>query len=236
MFRQGDKFPDQDQELQKLTGMVLMWRAVLENLFPMVLVCLIGAWSDKYGRKPPMLCVLLAFTVQHLCLIACANENNGLVGGWTIGLVSSLIVSLTGNIACFAMCAFSYIADITPKEKLSQKTAIAGSTFFLGITIGMGLGGGLAGNGYSFAQVFGLAAAMELFAFSYVALLIPNVRDEKAIKGVTTSQMVRDIFNLNHIKDAVSSVFKKRPGNDRLKLLLLLLCHSLIMAPLMGKI
>jgi len=44
-----------------------------------------------------------------------------------------------------------------------------------------------------------------------------------------------DIFNKQHIVDAVMSVFKKRPGNDRKKLLLLLLCHSLVMAPMFGE-
>lgn len=234
--RQSDKYPDQDQELQKLTGMVLMWRAVLENVFPMVLVCLIGAWSDKYGRKAPLLVVLSAFTIQHLCLILCANDNTGIVGGWTIGIVSSLIVSLAGNIACFAMCSFSYIADTTPKEKMTQRTAIAGSSMFLGVTIGMGLGGFLAHSGYTFAQIFGTAAALEGTAAVCLLLFLPNIRDEKAIKGVSTEQMIRDVFNFQHIKDAISSVFKKRPGNDRLKLLSLLVCHSLIMAPMMGTI
>ncbi|CAG7830431.1 unnamed protein product, partial [Allacma fusca] len=79
-------------------------------------------------------------------------------------------------------------------------------------------------------------AVGEAFGFLYLTYGLPNVvRDEKAIAGVSSSQMFTELFNKQHIVDAIGSAFKKRPGNDRIKLLALLLCHALVMAPMMGE-
>lgn len=232
---EGAKYPEQDAEVQKVMGSVMMWRAMVENLFPVVLVCLIGAWSDKFGRKIPMLVVIGSFIIQHLGLVLCALDTK-MTGSATVGLVSSLIVSLAGNNATFGMAIFSYVSDTTPKDKLSQRTAVTGSCFFLGITIGLGLGGVLASSTLSFAQIFLVAAVLESVAFLWLLFFIPNfIREPKAIKGISSGQMLREVFNSQHLVDAISSVFKKRKGNDRIKLLLLLLCHSLVMAPLFGE-
>lgn len=231
--RDTGSYVEEESQVQKLIGEVMMYRTMLENLFPILLVCLIGAWSDKYGRKLPLLFVAGSFIIQHLGLVACSVASTP--GAWTVGLVSSVIVSLAGNNACFGMSIFSYVADTTPKDKISGRTAITGSCFFLGITLGMGLGGALASSGLGFPKIFGLAALIEIIAFVYLLVFIPNVRDEKKIKGISTAAMIKDIFNLNHISDAIMSVFKKRSGNDRKKLLLLLMSHSLVMAPMFGE-
>jgi MFS family permease len=232
-YRESESYSEEESQVQKLIGSIMMWRTILENLFPIILVCLIGAWSDKYGRKLSMMFVLSSFVIQHLGLMLCAQMKQG-VGAWSVGVVSALIVSLAGNNACFGMSVFSYVADTTPKDKLTTRTAITGSCFFLGITLGLALGGVLASSTLSFATIFLIAALLESMGLLYLIIFIPNVRDEKAIKGISTVNMIKDVFNLQHISDAVSSVFKKRPGNDRKKLLLLLVCHSLVLAPLFG--
>lgn len=73
-----------------------MYRTMLENAFPIVLVFLIGAWSDKYGRKLPMLFVISAFLLQNLMLILCAYFEKA-TGAWSVAVVSSLIASLSGK-------------------------------------------------------------------------------------------------------------------------------------------
>jgi PCFT/HCP family folate transporter-like MFS transporter 1/3 len=230
---EGNKYAEEQANVQALTGAVLMWRTMLENLFPMVLVCLIGAWSDKYGRKIPMLLVMLSFILQHFLLVFCSLDTS-IIGANSVGLISSLIVSLTGNNACFIMCIFSYVSDTTSLEKLSQKTAITGSSIFFGMTVGLALAGVMAPLG--FVVIFTVSALVEFVGFLWLLYGLPEViRDEKAIKGVSNSQKFRELLNMQHISDAIGSGFKSRPGNDRLKLLALLVSHSMIMAPMFGE-
>lgn len=211
-----------------------MYRGVLENLFPMILVCLIGPRSDKYGRKIPMLLVMLSFILQHTLLIVCALDTTSTIGANSVGFISSFIVSLTGNNACFIMSCFSYVSDTTPKDKLTQKTGITGCSIFLAITVGMGLSGALSSLG--FVKIFTIAAIIETIGFFWLLYALPNVvRDKKAVERATTKQMLSELFDKQNIVDAIGSGVKARPGNDRLKILALLASHCLVMAPMMGE-
>lgn len=228
-----DNYAEEQANIQKLTGSVLMWRGMLENLFPMVLVCLIGPWSDKYGRKTPMLMVMLSFIAQHILLIICALDTTSTIGARSVGFISSFIVSLTGNNACFIMSCFSYVSDTTPKDKLTQKTGITGCSIFLAVTIGMGLSGALSSLG--FVRIFTIAAIGETIGFVWLLYGLPNVvRNEKAVKRATNKQMLSELFDKQNVIDAIGSGVKARPGNDRLKILALLGSHCLVMAPMMG--
>lgn len=234
LFREGNiKYADEEANIQKLTGSVLMWRGMLENLFPMILVCLIGPWSDKYGRKTPMLLVMFSFIVQHILLIVCALDTTSTIGARSVGVISSLIVSLTGNNACFIMSCFSYVSDTTPKDKLTQKTGITGCSIFLAVTVGMGLSGALSSLG--FVKIFTIAAIVETIGFLWLLYGLPNVlRDEKAFEKSSAKQMLSELFDKQNVIDAIGSGIKARPGNDHLKILALLASHCLVMAPMMG--
>ncbi|KAJ6643257.1 Proton-coupled folate transporter, partial [Pseudolycoriella hygida] len=233
-MREAEKYAEEETNIQKLTGSVLMWRGMLENVFPMVLVCLIGPWSDKYGRKTPMLLVMLSFIVQHFLLILCALDTSSTIGANSVGVISSFIVSLTGNNACFIMCCFSYVSDTTHKDKLTQKTGITGCCMFLAFTFGMGLSGALSSLG--FVKIFTIAAIVETIGFIWLLYGLPNVvRDEKALKRTTIQKMLSELFDKQNVVDAINSGVKARPGNDRLKLLALLASHCLVMAPMMGE-
>lgn len=231
---EASQYAEEEANIQKLTGSVLMWRGMLENLFPMILVCLIGPWSDKYGRKIPMLAVMVSFILQHILLIVCALDPTSTIGANSVGFISSFIVSLTGNNACFIMSCFSYVSDTTPKDKLTQKTGITGCSIFLAITVGMGLSGALSSLG--FVKIFTIAAVIETIGFIWLLYGLPNVvRDEKVLKHTTSKKMLGELFDKQNIVDAIGSGVKARPGNDRLKILALLASHCLIMAPMMGE-
>jgi PCFT/HCP family folate transporter-like MFS transporter 1/3 len=230
-----NKYEEEEKEVQKMVGDVMMWKTVIENVFPIVLVILIGSWSDKYGRKVPMLFVVLGFMVQNLGLMLCVYLGST-VGAYTVALVCSVIPGLTGNQACFSMAAFNYVTDTTPKEKLSVRTGISHSSLFFGITVGLGLGGFLSTTTLGFTKIFAIGFLLELAIFLYILVVIKNVvRDPDAIKGKSLGEMAGDLLSLHHLKDAFSAVLKKRPGNTRMKLILLLVSHFCIMAPMMGK-
>ncbi|XP_037031924.1 solute carrier family 46 member 3-like [Bradysia coprophila] len=235
-LKSGDssQYAEEKVNIQKLTGSVMMWRGMMENLFPIILVCLIGPWSDKYGRKIPMLVVMVSFIVQHVLLIVCALDPTSTIGVNSVGFISSFIISLTGNNACIIMSCFSYISDTTPKDKLTQKTNITGCSIFLAVTVGMGLSGALSSLG--FVKIFTIAAIIETIGFLWLLHGLPNVlRDENVLKRATVKTMFSDLFDKQNVIDAIGSGVKARPGNDRLKILALLASRCLVMAPVRGE-
>ncbi|ODN01610.1 Proton-coupled folate transporter [Orchesella cincta] len=225
---------EQEQKVQSLMAQVLVWRTVLENAFPIVLVFLIGAWSDKYGRKYPMLFVLLAFILQDILLLLAVYAGNS-TGAWSIAIISSIIVSLSGNQACFISCAFSYISDHTLVEKRTVRTGITHSLLFLGITIGLAAGGILSRSGMGFMKIYGIAIALETFAFVYLLISVKNTPLPGVTHGKSAFDMFMELFDFQHIRDAATCIMKKREGNTRMKLGLLLLSHACVFMPMTGE-
>lgn len=233
--RETENYQKEDQKVQALVGQAVMWRTILENAFPIFLVFLVGAWTDKYGRKYPMLFVLISFILQDILLIGTVLVGN-LAGMWTVTVVSSLVVSLSGNQACFISSAFSHTSDHTPVDKRTVRTGITHSLIFLGITLGLAAGGILAKSGLGFTKVFVIGAGLELFCLLYLMISMKNQPQPGVTKGKTAMQMFIELFDFQHIKDAGKCIFKKREGNTRLKLGLLLFSHACVFTPMMGNI
>src|ERR1700710_2011428 len=92
----------------------------------------IGNLSDKYGRRPVLLCSLLGFGIDYLFLAFAPTI------GWLF--VGRIVAGITG--ASFTT-ASAYIADVSPPEKRAQNFGILGAAFGLGFIIGPALGGQL---------------------------------------------------------------------------------------------
>jgi len=224
-------YKEEEIEVQKMLGTMIMARTIMENLFPLFLVILIGAWSDKYGRKLPMLFVVASFILQNVALLICVYFKNGL-GGWTVTVVTSLVPALSGNMACFNMAVFSYVAGEAPPEKRTARTGVAHSMLFLGVVVGLGLGGALAKSSLGYGNIFVIGLLMFIGNFIYILLA---VKDHKDQHSKPFGEMVLEIFNTQHLKDAFQVVSKPRPGNTRTKLYILLVSHFCCFAPIMGK-
>lgn len=122
---------------------------------------LLGALSDKYGRRPVLLFSLAGFCIDYIFL---ANAPS-----IALLFVGRLIAGLTG--ASFS-AASAYIADITPPEKRAQNFGLIGAAFGLGFIIGPALGGMV--SSFGIRAPFWLAAALCGANFIYGYFAIPE--------------------------------------------------------------
>src|ERR1700744_1994206 len=91
---------------------------------------LIGNLSDKYGRRPVLLCSLVGFGIDYLFLAFAPTI------GWLF--VGRIIAGFTG--ASFTT-ASAYIADISTNENRAANFGLVGVAFALGFILGPGIGG-----------------------------------------------------------------------------------------------
>lgn len=122
---------------------------------------LLGALSDRFGRRIVLLISLFGFGVDYLFL--------GFAG--TIGLlfVGRLIAGITG--ASFTV-AGAYIADISPPEKRAQNFGIIGAAFGLGFIAGPALGAAI--SGFGDRVPFFVAAGLALLNWLYGYFILPE--------------------------------------------------------------
>ncbi len=121
----------------------------------------LGAWSDRWGRRPVLLLSLLG-TALSFVLLALAR---------TVGLlfVARIIDGLSGgNIAT----ARAYIADVTPEEERARAFGLIGAAFGLGFIVGPALGGALAH--VSYAAPAWTAAGLTLGAAALAWFWLPE--------------------------------------------------------------
>lgn len=94
---------------------------------------IIGALSDRYGRRPVLLVCILGTTASYYLF--------GFANTLVLIFVSRIIDGITGGVAGTAQ---AYIADISAPQDRAKNFGLTGAAFGLGFTLGPALGGILA--------------------------------------------------------------------------------------------
>lgn len=110
----------------KWGGILSLSYAVMQFLMMPV----IGALSDRYGRRPVILVSLAAYSTDFLLMALAPSIGYLVVARLLAGAFSATFTS-----------ANAYIADISPPEKRAANFGMMGAAFGLGFIIGPGLGG-----------------------------------------------------------------------------------------------
>ncbi len=108
---------------------------------------LLGALSDRYGRRPILLLGFAGLAINFF-ITAFATSLWMLVLSRVIG----------GGMQANAAVANAYVADITPPEKRAKRFGLLGAMFGLGFILGPMLGGLVGGHQFAVAVCCGRGA------------------------------------------------------------------------------
>ncbi|MEO0422990.1 MAG: MFS transporter [Pseudomonadota bacterium] len=109
-------------------GIALLSYALMQFIFSPI----VGALSDRYGRRPILLLSLIAFAADML-LLAVVNAL------WMFIIVRAI----AGIFASTFSTTAAYVADVTPPERRAQRFAMIGAAFGAGFIFGPAIGGAL---------------------------------------------------------------------------------------------
>ncbi len=137
------------------------WLSATYAIMQFICAPLLGAMSDRFGRRPVLLMALAGFCLDYIFLA------NAPTIAWLF--VGRFFAGITG--ASFSV-ATAYIADVSTPEKRSQNFGLIGAAFGLGFIIGPALGGMVAG--YGLRAPFWLAAVLCAVNFIYGYFFIPE--------------------------------------------------------------
>ena len=131
------------------------------GLMQFVSMPLVGAISDRFGRRPVILISCLGLGLDYF-LMAWAPT----LGWLLLGRVISGITASTFS------TSFAYIADVAPPEKRAQSFGYVGAAFGLGFVLGPALGG-ILGN-VDPRLPFKVAGVMTVLAAAYGYFILPE--------------------------------------------------------------
>ncbi|HZC45721.1 MAG TPA: TCR/Tet family MFS transporter [Candidatus Acidoferrum sp.] len=141
-------------EIYGLFGTV--W-ALMQFVFSPVL----GAMSDRFGRRPVILLSNLGLGLDYIVMALAPG-----VGWLFVGRVISGITSASTS------TAYAYIADVAPPEKRAAGFGMLSAAFGLGFVVGPAIGGVL-GN-IDPRLPFWVAAGFSFLNFAYGLLVLPE--------------------------------------------------------------
>jgi DHA1 family tetracycline resistance protein-like MFS transporter len=133
--------------------------AAAYSLMQFVFAPLVGALSDRYGRRPVILLALAGMGVNYVMLAFAPSL-------WLFALGRMI----AGAFGATFTAAGAYLADVTPPEKRAQTFGLIGAAFGFGFITGPALGGLL--GAVDLRLPFLVAAGLSLadFVFAYAAL------------------------------------------------------------------
>lgn len=126
----------------------------------------LGALSDKFGRRPILLLCLLGSAIGYILF--------GIGGSIAVLLIGRVIDGLTGGDISTAM---AYVADVTEPRERGKYFGIVGGTMGLGFILGPSIGGLVAHISLS-APLY-LAAALTIVNMLYGFFVLPESLDKK---------------------------------------------------------
>lgn len=136
--------------------LVALW-AAMQFLFSPI----IGALSDRYGRRPVILISTVGLAADWVLMALAPNLWWLAVGRILGGITSSSFTAV-----------YAYMADITPPEGRSKAFGIVGAAWAAGFVAGPALGGILAAWGPR--TPFWVAGALSGAAFLYGLFILPE--------------------------------------------------------------
>lgn len=137
------------------------WLAALYSLMQFLFAPLLGGLSDRFGRRPVILCSLLGSGLDYLFLAFAPTLPWFFVGRMVAGIAGANITA-----------ASAYIADISPPEQRAQNFGLVGAAFGLGFIAGPALGGLLGDVGLRIP--FLVAAGLTLLNWLYGVFILPE--------------------------------------------------------------
>jgi DHA1 family tetracycline resistance protein-like MFS transporter len=122
---------------------------------------ILGWLSDRFGRRPVLLCSLLGSMIGYLLM---ANANS-LAMLFLARIISGVAGASVGT-------ASAYIADITPPENRSRRIGLIGAAFGIGFVLGPAIGGVL--SHFSVVAPFWFAAGLSFLNGLGVLAFLPE--------------------------------------------------------------
>ena len=155
-------------------GMLMATYGIMQFLFAPVW----GSLSDFYGRKPVLLLGVIGNALAMI-LMGLSSEL------WMLFAARALAGILSSATLPTAM---AYIGDSTSEENRGGGMGMIGAAMGIGMVLGPGLGGWLAGSSLSIP--FFLAGALSVLAFVLILLILPeSLLQKSATRKITGPQL-----------------------------------------------
>lgn len=169
-----EEYKHELEEVQKLSSHWILMSTICLVAPSLLIAMYLGSWSDKFGRKWPVVFPPLGGVCACLVYIIISVLEDASVG-WIC--LASLLSGMTGGfVACISSC-MTYVASVTTQENRTARISRLEAMTFFGGTVGPFISGSMlevTGHAYAFFYMMLCYA----FAFLYALLFVKDITSD----------------------------------------------------------
>ncbi|EFA08602.2 proton-coupled folate transporter isoform X1 [Tribolium castaneum] len=216
------EYEELNKEVQVTVSDFHLYNDVAGHVVPIILALFMGAWSDKRGRKLPLLIGLTGKLYYSVMVVVNATQDT-----WPVEYIvytATLPMAFTGaDVAIFA-AAFTYLVDISTQESRTMRVTLLEVCYLATMPTGIALGKVLFNQvvNKSYAVMFGINVALLFLAIVYSFLRLDWRTNSRQQPLSEAPNLFTDFFDYNHVVDTGKTLFKSRRNNQRCYLLILI--------------
>uniref|UniRef100_A0A1I8Q736 Major facilitator superfamily (MFS) profile domain-containing protein n=1 Tax=Stomoxys calcitrans TaxID=35570 RepID=A0A1I8Q736_STOCA len=170
----SDHIKQIETEVQEYTVVFFMTNSLVQSIVPALCGTFIGAWSDRFGRKPLLIASFTGYFLFYTftCLISHLSENYD-VNPWFY-LLPTIPLSLLGDGVTYSVATFCYISDISTPSERPYRMTLYEAVIYTGLMVGS-FSSGYIYNAYeSSTLIFFISSISILWATLIVIFLVPE--------------------------------------------------------------
>ncbi|XP_043796786.1 thymic stromal cotransporter homolog isoform X2 [Apis laboriosa] len=202
------------------------WNNIAGHVVPIILAFFYGNWSDRRGRKLPLIMGLLGKFIYSFMIVI-----NSMMDTWNLNTVVYFATlpmgMLGGDVVIFGSC-FAYISDISSIQQRTLRITILDVIYLSTMPTGVALGSYIYTNvvNKSYTIMFIINASLLFLAilYSLIKLKWQTLPQQQVLMG---TNLLTDFFDKKHIIATIKTVIKTRPNHGKLHLLFLLIIMML---------
>lgn len=160
------------------TAILLLIVGSTARLPSIVATLILGPISDRFGRKPALLVVLIGMILQCSLVLIIVQKHLNLY----LFILSAGFRGLTGGIAGILTASYSYVADISSKKWLTIRLGVLESMIFIAGSLSLVIGGVMihfSECSFTLPAILSFACVVGALPYTLIALPESLDRDER---------------------------------------------------------